>query len=51
MFFSWDGEDGHSIVEGKVVELANTNDGYTPGARVQCTLKEGVFSATIIATG
>ena len=51
MFVKWEEEDGHSIVEGKVVELVNKLDEYAAGAKIQCNLKEGIFSATIIATG
>lgn len=47
----WSGEDGHSVVEGKTVELIDIESGFVGGASVQCFLKEGNFPATIIATG
>lgn len=51
LFVEWDEEDEHSVVEGKIVNLMNNESGYVPGASVQCALKEGTFSAKILATG
>lgn len=51
VFLEWNGEDEHSVVEGKVVELVDHGSGFIPGANVQCVLREGKFSATIITTG
>ena len=51
VFVEWDGEEGHSVVEGKVVQLKESGASFIAGAKVICTLKQGLFGATIIATG
>lgn len=50
----WEGneeEAEHSVVDGKLAELTGTSSRFSPGANVQCKLKEGMFTATILATG
>ena len=51
IFLEWNGEEGHSVVEGKVVELKRDSPGFNSGAKVLCKLKEVFFAATVIATG
>ena len=50
----WEGNEEqaeHSVVDGKLAELTGTSSSFSPGASVQCKLREGVFTATILATG
>lgn len=44
-------EKEHSIVDGKLADLVNISAGYVVGAEVQCHLREGTFSATILTAG
>ena len=47
----WEDEDQHSIIAGKVAELCEGSDTFTPGAKVSCQLREGVYLATVITAG
>ena len=47
------GENEHSVIDSKIAQLLDTDRdrGYVPGSIVSCTLKEGVFQATILTAG
>ena len=49
----WDGDEkvAHSVIEGKVMNVVDREQGFIPGANVLCVLKEGTFPTTIITTG
>ena len=53
VFVEWEeNEDGeHSVVQGKLVNLLDTMDGYNSGTRVEVNLKDGTYLATIIMAG
>ena len=50
----WDSDDDHkehSVVSGRAVDLVDGASGFVQGAKLKCKLKEGTFSATILAAG
>ena len=53
LLVEWDGENEHSVIDSKIAQLLDTDRdrGYVPGSIVSCTLKEGVFQATILTAG
>ena len=51
LLVQWEEEDGHSVVNGKHVELREGSTAFIPDANVVCHLREGDFVATIFAAG
>ena len=50
LLVEWEGEEGHSVVDGKVATLID-GSAFTTGAKVLCKIKEGDYTVTILCTG
>ena len=46
-----DQDNEEQEVSGKVADLVDIAGGFVPGANVRCNLREGTFSATVLAAG
>ena len=51
VFVEWDEEGDHSVIEGKAVTLVDAGVGFVRGAKVECVLREGKYSATVLSAG